>query len=282
MGEVIDFPAHDLPDEFPAHDLRTAVRESRSRFAKTERFPCDKCAGSGVYRGVRRHQPESKCFACGGRGYFMTSAHDRANARQKRQVSKATKLAEARAAFDEQYPWVAEYLQSVAGWNSFARDLQSKLFQYGSLSDRQVTAIEGMRVRIAERKASRDAERKAAELEIDLSSIRAMFETANGNGYKKPIYRAAGLVINRASDFGKNPGALYVKNDDGDYLGKIIGTQYTGKPAPALTAIAVDPRGEAIKYGQRTGTCSCCGRQLTNEGSIEAGIGPICASKWGL
>jgi hypothetical protein len=49
-----------------------------------------------------------------------------------------------------------------------------------------------------------------------------------------------------------------------------------------LQVIAADPRGEAIRFGQRTGTCSCCGRELTKHASIEAGIGPICAQKWGL
>lgn len=37
---------------------------------------------------------------------------------------------------------------------------------------------------------------------------------------------------------------------------------------------------EAKKFGQLTGTCCVCGRVLTNEASIEAGIGPICATKF--
>lgn len=45
---------------------------------------------------------------------------------------------------------------------------------------------------------------------------------------------------------------------------------------------ARDPRAAAIAYGQRTGTCSCCGRELTRHSSIDAGIGPVCATKWGL
>ena len=30
-----------------------------------------------------------------------------------------------------------------------------------------------------------------------------------------------------------------------------------------------------------TGACSCCGRELTNQVSIDRGIGPICAVKFG-
>src|ERR1700730_6703086 len=71
----------------------------------------------------------------------------------------------------------------------------------------------------------------------------------------------------------KNPGALYVKTEAAEYPAKTWGTDSTGKPAPALAAIAADPRGEAIRYGQRTGTCSCCGRDLTAESSVAAGVG---------
>lgn len=40
---------------------------------------------------------------------------------------------------------------------------------------------------------------------------------------------------------------------------------------------------EAKEYGKLTGSCCNCGRTLTDEDSIEAGIGPICAGKdyWG-
>lgn len=36
---------------------------------------------------------------------------------------------------------------------------------------------------------------------------------------------------------------------------------------------------EAAKYGKLYGVCCICGRVLTNEESIEAGIGPICAGR---
>lgn len=37
---------------------------------------------------------------------------------------------------------------------------------------------------------------------------------------------------------------------------------------------------EAKTYGKLTGTCCMCSRKLTDESSIEAGIGPICAGKF--
>ena len=139
-----------------------------------------------------------------------------------------------------------------------------------------------MKAKVEASRAARETERGAAKQAVDLSPIRAMFEKARETGHKEPTYRAAGLVISRAPDHGRNPGALYVKTENDDYLGKILGTEYTGKPAPALAAIAADPRGEAVRYGKRTGRCSCCGAELSNPKSIAAGIGPICATKWGL
>lgn len=40
------------------------------------------------------------------------------------------------------------------------------------------------------------------------------------------------------------------------------------------------PLQTAMKYGKLAGRCCSCGRELTNDGSIEAGIGPICAGKF--
>lgn len=37
---------------------------------------------------------------------------------------------------------------------------------------------------------------------------------------------------------------------------------------------------QAKEFGALYGTCCACGQTLTNEASIEAGIGPVCASKF--
>jgi hypothetical protein len=37
---------------------------------------------------------------------------------------------------------------------------------------------------------------------------------------------------------------------------------------------------QAKQYGRLYGTCCVCGRTLTNEESISAGIGPVCATKF--
>ena len=284
MNAERDFDWSSLEDHVrPDGTFAPPTTSGSTVHARNVKFACEHCGGSGKWRGGVNRAGERRCFACGGRGYFLTSENARRQARVKRVASKAKKLAEARAAWDEQNPGLGEFLRSAASWSSFAGELCNKLAQYGALTDGATRAARSMQAKCAERREARAAERQAGNATVDLAPIRAMFETAVTNGYKRPCYRAAGLAITRAPDHGRNPGALYVVEiESDDYLGKIIGTAYTGKPAPALAAIALDPRGEAIRYGQRTGTCSCCGRELTNEGSIEAGIGPICASKWGL
>lgn len=48
-----------------------------------------------------------------------------------------------------------------------------------------------------------------------------------------------------------------------------------------LAAIAADPQGASLLYGQTIGECPECGRSLTNEVSRQRGIGPVCARKRG-
>lgn len=58
------------------------------------------------------------------------------------------------------------------------------------------------------------------------------------------------------------------------------GFNYTGrKPLHSLTSEHRMTLEEAKEYGKITGTCCQCGRKLTDENSIEAGIGPVCAGK---
>ena len=239
-------------------------------FVERTTFPCQQCRGTGKWSGGTNRHGNSDCLACKGRGHFVTSEADRRKARQQIRDRKTNKVSEAQAVFEETYPGLADFL-SKATWSDFAVSLHGQLRTKGWLSEGQVRAARSMQAKAAAKvKPSTD---------VDLGAIRAMFEKAVTSGYKRPVYRAEGLIISRAPDHGRNPGALYVKEGE-DYLGKVLGTKYMGKPAPALTAIAADPEAAAVRYGRLTGTCACCGRELTNAKSIELGIGPICRERW--
>jgi len=47
-----------------------------------------------------------------------------------------------------------------------------------------------------------------------------------------------------------------------------------------LLELEANPLVAAVKYGKLSGRCCSCGRDLTDPQSIEAGIGPICATKF--
>jgi hypothetical protein len=69
------------------------------------------------------------------------------------------------------------------------------------------------------------------------------------------------------------------------YLGWITATETNLGEVDLIRrvqSVAEDPYSAVKLYGQNTGSCSCCGRELTNSLSIELGIGPICREKFGL
>jgi hypothetical protein len=46
-----------------------------------------------------------------------------------------------------------------------------------------------------------------------------------------------------------------------------------------LREFDADPLAAAIKYGKLSGRCCSCGRELTHEDSLAAGIGPVCRKR---
>jgi hypothetical protein len=132
--------------------------------------------------------------------------------------------------------------------------------------------------------------------------VRRQARTYSFAGIVTPIEsaKAAGLkrVSMRFSDFivkpSKHEGRVYVFSHDKEqnqwgtysniYLGWVSdsATNLPSELAATVEAAAADPMAAAKLYGQQTGRCSCCGRELTDPSSIAAGIGPICADKFGL
>jgi hypothetical protein len=126
----------------------------------------------------------------------------------------------------------------------------------------------------------------AAATAISVAQIEAAFSAARANGIKTPKLRLDSFTFSRAPDHGRNAGSLYVKQG-GEYLGKVTGGKFAptmacdAATAANVVAVAADPANAAKAYGMRTGSCSCCGRELTNGLSVELGIGPICRDKFG-
>ena len=126
-----------------------------------------------------------------------------------------------------------------------------------------------------------------------LDAVTRMQEQANnmailkGRNAGKVTLRFLGAAVSFVPK-GPNAGCLYVK-DGSQYLGKVtlageFRAAYGIQAEPvieALLAAQEDPEAAAIAYGRETGSCSCCGRELTNQQSIDLGIGPICLDRLG-
>jgi len=259
-----------------------------------ETFPCESCRGTGRYQGVRVHQPEEKCFACKGKGYFLKSYADRMAGKKKRAQAKMNRWVLAQTEFEKAHPGlIAKVRADLLPWNAFAASLIEQYDDKATLTEKQVAALQTQLDKNAERQAARAAT-KAAETQkleanpVDPSAIRELFETAKSNGLKKPGLWFGDLKISEAPSHGRNAGALYVKQG-GEYAGKIIGSTFHpawGVPAMtilnSLLEIASNPAEVLRVKGKETGKCCCCGRELTDPESVANGIGPICATNWGL
>ena len=181
----------------------------------------------------------------------------------------------------EEHEKIFHALREIMSWNSFAQSLVEQIINKGSLSEKQMFAASAMLMKIKNNKE----ERQRNIVSIDLSNVKKIFDKAH-EAIKNPKFRVDNIVLSRAPDNGRNAGAIYVKVD-GEYAGKVTGGYWLPFKAPEgtfekLQEIAKDPLGSAVAYGKRTGNCSACGRDLTNHGSIEKGIGPICAERLGL
>lgn len=262
-------------------NLVEAPQDIETKKVSTEKtYPCGQCAGTGQWSGGVNSYGNSKCRACKGKGYFKTDPRKLAKQRQARADKKARAIQQAQAA-NQATGLLADFAElRMAEWNSFATSLLEQHNSGKEWSEKQVLSAKNM---VEKTRISRQKKQEQA-VSVDLSAISELFDKATQSGYKRPIYRAEGLIISKAPMTGVNAGALYVKDVDKQYLGKVINNKYIGNEVAqeGLAKIAESPRDAAIRYGQKTGTCACCGRALSNKQSVDLGIGPICATKWGL
>jgi Family of unknown function (DUF6011) len=263
--------------------------------------PCSKCRGSGRFYSYTGRDC-GPCHACKGTGKmtFKTSREDRARAATRRAVKCADK-AQAADAWRKEHAAEVEWLDNTANrqrqraergeqvWQ-FPIDLREKLAQYGTLTEGQIGAVRKFMTRDAQRAEARDASAPAV---ANTSKLMQAFDNAraaareDGEGLKWLVLRLDTFTCTDAPAKGQWPAAVFVRQGD-TKLGRIVNGRFhrsrdcdDATEARILAAIA-DPAAAAIAYGQRTGTCSCCGRELTNAESRARGIGPICAEKYGF
>ncbi len=179
-------------------------------------------------------------------------------------------------------PAAYEWIVNHADTNTFAGSLHTSLLKWGGLTTKQLLAVQGAIARAAIAKTKAE---NAPSLSVE--PIEVAFGKATAAGIARPRLRLGEFVFSPAPATGKNPGAIYVKHSDGSYLGKVAGSRLftVSTVSPAVEAeivgVAADPMNAAIAYGKKYGKCSVCARTLTDEDSINRGIGPVCAERFG-
>jgi len=274
-------------DPLPESRSHAAASESRPMYRET----CGKCGGSGRWTSFSGFSGGT-CFACKGVGYreFATPSAERARARQQSFVRKERQQNEAVSTFRAEYPDVYAWIAANNDRDQFAASLNASLGKYGSLTENQIAAVRRSIVRASERAATRaqeQAEKVAAAPVATADRLAEAFAAARAKGAKYPRIRLAGFVFTSASETSRNPGAVYAKDGHGTYLGKAMSGKFLASRecdaelAKRIADAVSDPQAAAIAYGKEYGSCAICGRELSDPESVERGIGPICAAKFG-
>jgi len=178
----------------------------------------------------------------------------------------------------------AKVLQTLRGLGSnFAQDLARK---FNRLSDKQYAWAHKLAV---------DANTPAVVTDNQTTQFEALFnafEAAKSKGAKRLTLRFEGINIKPNRDVTALWVTSQTETEMGEYglkpkyLGKVsrnaIDSRFSDTVRETIMSAASDPISAAIRYGKVSGSCSCCGRELTVKESIERGIGPICADKYGF
>lgn len=283
-----------LPSAGQAKGPATTDRDGGKLF----RDSCRKCAGTGRYRAPS--SLGSACFACSGRGFneYKTSPQQRADAKAKAVTRKNVRRSQEIADWRGQYPAEAAWIDAKDGFVNFATAMSNALAQYGSLTPGQTAAIGKFIKGDAERAVAKAAAVVvvAARTEtVEAKALEEAFAKARESRLKWPKITLDKFTFKPAGPNSRNPGAIYVtqrvsavgETYDGAYLGKVMlgafapSRDCTPELQAEIVAVMADPKKAAQAYGLRTGSCCICSRELTNKESIDLGIGPICAGRFG-
>lgn len=217
-----------------------------------------------------------------------------AEARAARQQAKAKDSAEAwKVSHADVYAYMQKRAQSG---NSFYTTQLGYIDRYGSIFESTLASIRRDMDADAKREAVRaqqSAPRAPAPV-VNLEPVETAFAKAKAAGITYPKLRLGAFVFSPAGESSANAGAIYIKtrtqNGDlpGQYMGKVLGGKFlkvrecSEAQERAIVALCEDPKAAALAYGKEFGKCSVCNRALSDPESVAAGIGPICASRYGF
>jgi hypothetical protein len=181
-------------------------------------------------------------------------------------------------------PKVLETLRGMR--NSFAQDLARKWSKLSASQYAWAHKLAQDNVKVAPEVAPVKSNQPSP-----FDELFATFERAKSKGAKRLSLRFQGINVKPNED----NTCLWVTSQTETEMGKWgLKPKYLGRVTPTgcdsrlsdtvkeiIMGAANDPLTAVIRYGKVSGRCSCCGVELDNPKSIERGIGPICATKFG-
>ena len=179
--------------------------------------------------------------------------------------------------------------QDLLQWcsGSFARSL------WQQSHNRQLSAAQlAWAHKLATDLLRQESQQEANSGKAEFAKLFEVFKAAKARGLKRLTLRLSGVNVKPNRDLTMLWVTSRTEKEEGNYglqpkyLGKVTPNCLDSRLADDVKAVlfeaAADPLTAAIRYGKETGSCSCCGRELTNKESIRLGIGPICREKFGL
>lgn len=170
----------------------------------------------------------------------------------------------------------------------FGKSLVGGIDKYGSLTEKQAYWVQTL--------IERANEPKREAVEVNMAGVQQLFAAA-AQRLKHPKIRlqaADGTPVVLAVAGAKSKYAGQVMLTDGGpfgqnrWWGRIEGERFhasrsaTQAVTRLLTSLSGDPTSVIAGYGRLTGACALCGRDLTDQESVDRGVGPVCAKNFGL
>jgi Family of unknown function (DUF6011) len=212
---------------------------------------------------------------------------------EARKVREATKAASAAQAWKDAHANEWAYMQQrAANGNGFYSYLVGVVEKFGNVFESRMVGVRADMARDAAPVAAQ-APRPVPPV-VNIAAVESAFASASAAGITWPKLRLGAFVFSPAGTTSANAGGIYVKTRTpagdlpGVYLGKVLGGKFfksrdcDAQAEAEVVAVCADPKAAAVAYGRKFGRCSVCNRELSDAASVEAGIGPICASKYGF
>lgn len=193
----------------------------------------------------------------------------------------------------EAYDMMAHQVKEGNLKGNFVTSMMSQFESKGRLSPKQITwAVKLSKEAGQAAIDAQDTEMQMSEMESAPYPTIVAFMKKGDMKKARMTFTVGRLTttLSLAPSHGKNPDHIYVKCND-KYVGKITpvghlvardGYYKMGAQAILDDMVASGVETYVLSYGKKSGNCCLCARKLTDDRSLVAGVGPICAKRYSI